>query len=231
MRCTNCGTDAPDQASQCPSCGTVLTAAAPGGADQGGWGAAAPGGWPSPAAPPPVSGGYPPPGYQQPAPSYPPPPQAGWAGGGGGGYPSPPPAWDGGGAMGGRVGNLAGWWYRVGATLIDVIVLGVINVVIGAAGGRALEYVGGLVVGLVYNGVLLSNRGQTVGMMALGTRCVRERGGQYLTIGPAIGRYLLGTLLELTVIGGLLDVLWPLWDGKNQTIHDKAVGSLVVHAR
>lgn len=26
---------------------------------------------------------------------------------------------------------------------------------------------------------------------------------------------------------GLLDVLWPLWDARNQTIHDK-VGSVVV---
>jgi uncharacterized RDD family membrane protein YckC len=27
---------------------------------------------------------------------------------------------------------------------------------------------------------------------------------------------------------GLIDVLFPLWDPKRQTLHDKAVGSVVV---
>jgi uncharacterized RDD family membrane protein YckC len=30
---------------------------------------------------------------------------------------------------------------------------------------------------------------------------------------------------------GLLDVLWPLWDAKNQTLHDKAVGTVVLRTR
>jgi uncharacterized RDD family membrane protein YckC len=29
-------------------------------------------------------------------------------------------------------------------------------------------------------------------------------------------------------VGGLLDLLWPLWDEQRQTLHDKAVGSFVV---
>jgi uncharacterized RDD family membrane protein YckC len=30
------------------------------------------------------------------------------------------------------------------------------------------------------------------------------------------------------IIPGLLDVLWPMWDRKHQTLHDKLVGSVVV---
>jgi uncharacterized RDD family membrane protein YckC len=29
-------------------------------------------------------------------------------------------------------------------------------------------------------------------------------------------------------VGGLVDVLWPLWDDRNQSLHDKAANSVVV---
>lgn len=28
----------------------------------------------------------------------------------------------------------------------------------------------------------------------------------------------------------ILDYLWPLWDSKNQALHDKVVGSVVIRA-
>ena len=34
--------------------------------------------------------------------------------------------------------------------------------------------------------------------------------------------------LSLLSVANLLDVLWPLWDGKKQAIHDKVVGTNVV---
>jgi uncharacterized RDD family membrane protein YckC len=79
--------------------------------------------------------------------------------------------------------------------------------------------------------MLGSPRGQTVGMMAVGVRArTDERLGP---LGPAraLRRSLVQLGLAYTVVGGLLDVLWPLWDAKNQTLHDKAVGSVVVVAR
>jgi uncharacterized RDD family membrane protein YckC len=30
------------------------------------------------------------------------------------------------------------------------------------------------------------------------------------------------------VVGGALDLLWPLWDPQRQTLHDKAVGTFVI---
>ena len=29
-------------------------------------------------------------------------------------------------------------------------------------------------------------------------------------------------------VGSLLDLLWPLWDPRNQTLHDKAAGTVVL---
>ena len=128
-------------------------------------------------------------------------------------------------------GQLASWGHRVGATLIDGVILLVVELVLGSVGGRTLELVIGFVVGLAYTSLLLAGRGQTVGMMAVGTRCVKEGTDANLLIGPAIGRYVVAYVLDVTLIGGVLDVLWPLWDRKNQTLHDKAVHSLVVRIR
>ena len=41
-------------------------------------------------------------------------------------------------------------------------------------------------------------------------------------------RTLVEVVLALTVIGGILDILWPLWDQQNQTLHDKAAGTVVL---
>ena len=49
--------------------------------------------------------------------------------------------------------------------------------------------------------------------------------------GKAFLRSLVALLLGYTVIVGILDVLWPLWDKKNQTLHDKAVGTVVLRTR
>ena len=44
------------------------------------------------------------------------------------------------------------------------------------------------------------------------------------------GRFpaLVQIVLAFTIIGGFLDVLWPLWDRQNQTLHDKAAGTVVL---
>jgi uncharacterized RDD family membrane protein YckC len=74
-------------------------------------------------------------------------------------------------------------------------------------------------------------RGQTVGMMAVGVRVVREATGGPLGYPAAFGRAVLQLLMGYTGILGLLDLLFPLWDTKRQTIHDKAVGSVVLRLR
>ena len=41
-------------------------------------------------------------------------------------------------------------------------------------------------------------------------------------------RALIPPFFWVLFIPGLLDVLWQLWDGKHQTLHDKLVGSVVI---
>ena len=48
--------------------------------------------------------------------------------------------------------------------------------------------------------------------------------GDIAGLKPARQRY---TLLT-TESGGILDDLWPLWDARKQTLHDKVVSTLVV---
>jgi uncharacterized RDD family membrane protein YckC len=95
------------------------------------------------------------------------------------------------------------------------------------------------VVNLVYATILCGGkRGQTVGMMAVGIRVVRAETMAVLGYGRALGRALIEGVLRLlgivrAVLGILLlvDLLWPLWDKRNQTLHDKVVGSVVVRTK
>ena len=128
---------------------------------------------------------------------------------------------------------LADWWKRLVALIIDGIVLGVVADLIGLVLGfhRFTLVVFDVALGFVYYGVLNgSNRGQTVGKMALRIQVRSETGGP-LGIGAGFVRY--AVVFVLTLLCGipeLLDGLWPLWDKQRQTWHDKVVKSVVVDA-
>jgi uncharacterized RDD family membrane protein YckC len=137
------------------------------------------------------------------------------------------PAWTPPGA-GGRAGQLVGWWRRVGATLIDGIILGLastaIDAAIGTGGGRLLT----IIIGAAYTISLIGGQAQTIGNRATSSRVVLAANGQPPSYGPAAIRWLVESLLAVTIIGGILDILWPLWDSRNQTLHDKAAGTVVI---
>ena len=83
-----------------------------------------------------------------------------------------------------------------------------------------------LLYGMLFIG---STRGQTPGMMLAGIRCVDAdlgRVGYGKALLRAFVEYVLAVLFFLPWV---IDMLFPLWDWKKQTIHDKAVGSLVIH--
>jgi len=85
---------------------------------------------------------------------------------------------------------------------------------------------------IVYSTVLCGgSRGQTVGMMAVGVRAVRADSGEVLGYGPALGRAVLEQVLRPTIVGWVLDGLFPLWDPRRQTLHDKASGTVVIRVR
>jgi uncharacterized RDD family membrane protein YckC len=85
-------------------------------------------------------------------------------------------------------------------------------------------------VGGIYHTVLHGKgRGQTAGKMMLGIR-VRDQGANGpIGYGRAFGRWIMPVLFwTFFWIPGILDALWPLWDKKKQTFHDKIARSLVV---
>jgi uncharacterized RDD family membrane protein YckC len=125
-------------------------------------------------------------------------------------------------------GPATGWWQRVGATIIDGLVLLIPNFIVDAIGGRALGSLLSLVINALYITILLSRRGQTVGNMAVGTRVV-DRNGNTPTFGRALGRWASQLVLVLLfVIPFIVDIFWPLWDRENNTLHDKMAGTLVL---
>jgi uncharacterized RDD family membrane protein YckC len=139
--------------------------------------------------------------------------------------------------------DLAGWWPRVGAYLLDSILLFLPLTVIflvlfaldpgddsAAWSALGIGYFVSLAVPFAYFTVMQGGeRGQTYGKRALGIRVVDDNGGS-IGYGRAFGRYALMFVFGLFFVPILLDFLWPLWDDKNQALHDKVVSSYVVRA-
>ncbi len=119
---------------------------------------------------------------------------------------------------------LANWGWRFLSGLIDLIITGVVEFAVGAAAGRPVGSVAGLVVFVLF-AYLEGTKGQTPGKMAVGTRTLREADGNLLGFGLALGRRLLHILDALAC---LLGYLWPIWDAKRQTFADKIVKSVVI---
>ncbi len=197
-------------------------------------------GYPPPGYPPPGPG-YPPPGYPPPGPGYPPPgagPQYGYGGPAGYGYEAAPP--------------YAGYWARVGGWLIDWVILLVVGYIIEmvfSAGHIAWVNVHNssnnttshvsvaapivqVLIVILYGAFFCgSSRGQTIGMMAVGVRAVDRDNGQPIGFARALGRGAFEYLMFIIVgIGWVLDMLWPAWDRRHQTLHDKVTRTIVVKA-
>jgi uncharacterized RDD family membrane protein YckC len=148
---------------------------------------------------------------------------------------------------------LASWGSRVGATLIDwlillvpAIVLTVIVVAIAAGSDTGaivtgiLGFLAYLVVLFIYAPVLMSRggacNGQTWGKQMIGIRAVRDN-GQTMSFGWAALREIavkgLGVSIASSIIPfipWLLDSLWPLWDDENRALHDMVCSTHVVRA-
>ena len=151
---------------------------------------------------------------------------------------------------------LSGWWPRVGAALIDWVIIGVGAVILLVAltapfsiGFFANDDVGvvSLIVGfmiavvcvsivaLLYAPAMMARTdGQTLGRMALGIRVVRAN-GKPMDFGFAMLREVAVKALLFGIAGGLTgglaqlaDCLWPLWDEENRALHDMIVDTRVI---
>ncbi|BAJ28869.1 MULTISPECIES: RDD family protein [Kitasatospora] len=89
----------------------------------------------------------------------------------------------------------------------------------------------GFVFMLVYEWLMVSLAGGTVGKLALGLRVVRERDGQNPGLGGAFVRFIIPIAGVLVCyIGAALVYLSPVFDnsGKQQGWHDRAAGTVVI---
>jgi uncharacterized RDD family membrane protein YckC len=159
------------------------------------------------------------------------------------------------GAVAGRP-QLSGWWRRVGAALLDGLIVGIGSAILFVAitapfsigffandtVGVVAILVGALLavcsvaaVSFLYAPFLMARtNGKTLGRMAFGIRVVRAN-GQPMTFWYAMLRevvvkaLLFGFLSSFTFgIASLLDVLWPLWDEENRALHDFVVNTRVI---
>lgn len=140
-------------------------------------------------------------------------------------------------AVGARPSGNVEWITRVGATLIDTLILLPVAVAVFAISAvlgsisDSLSIVGFLLaipiwLGFMYVLLWLPGViGTSPGRRFMGYEIVRQADGQYLG-GPAfLGRQLVGGLINNLCY---IDVLWPLWDKQNQRLADKVVSSVPV---
>ena len=151
---------------------------------------------------------------------------------------------------------LSGWWRRVGAAVVDAIVIGLGALVLLVAitapfsvGFFASDSAGAtsLVIGLLLAVACVSvaallyapammtrTNGLTLGRIATGIRVVRAS-GEPMSFGIAVIREVVLKAFAFPLFGSmtggilnLLDVLWPLWDAEKRALHDIVVDTRVV---
>ena len=146
------------------------------------------------------------------------------------------------GAPGGVPGPLASWGQRAIGYLVDIAIVFVIYIaifVVGAILGAVSDALGTIVILLGYLGVIAyqfyiafmaGQVGGTPGMRLTGLKLVSEANGELIGGGQGILRGVVAWAISTFTcgIGGVLDYLWPLWDEKHQTLHDKAVKTVVL---
>lgn len=158
-------------------------------------------------------------------------------------YSSPdhPPAFQ----SGGNQAAYAGWWARLGALVLDALILMVPIFILGfivgavlfasdageddATGAAVVIYALATVLPYVYYGLTMgrdgAHNGQTFGKQIVGIR-VKRVSGQPVGFWWAIGRELVKGIIGTVTL--LINYLWPLWDKRNQALHDKVMSDVVV---
>jgi uncharacterized RDD family membrane protein YckC len=126
----------------------------------------------------------------------------------------------------GPSGPRAQFWPRLAGLLIDAVILGVANQIIGVIVGESLGIVVGLAVSIGYHVYFISSpSGQTPGMRALSIRAIDQLTGGQIAPGKAVVRWLMSIVSGFVCLVGYL---WMLWDPEKQTWHDKVAGTYVV---
>lgn len=150
----------------------------------------------------------------------------------------PPPVWD---AHPAGSGQLAygGFWIRLVAYIIDAILLSIAMGVVGAVAGvnffnpdiesysSSVNFVYVLVAWLYFALLESSERGATVGKMAMGLRVVTDQ-GQRLSFLNATGRYFAKIISAIILCIGFIMIAFT---DRKRGLHDMIAGTLVIKTR
>ena len=125
---------------------------------------------------------------------------------------------------------------RLGASLLDGLIVGVAGLIVGAIFGSSTNFWSGFnpittavntIVGWLYFALQESGNSQaTIGKKALGIK-VTNMNGEKHTFGQATGRHFAKWISAILLLFGYFMMLW---DDKSQTLHDKIAGALVVRS-
>lgn len=128
----------------------------------------------------------------------------------------------------------AGFWVRVGAYIIDAIILGIAQGIIGSMFVRTPEDMSimtistSTILGVLYFCLMESSEKQaTVGKIALNLK-VGGLNGERITFMNALGRYFAKILSALIIFIGYIMVAF---DDKKQGLHDKLASTIVFHTK
>jgi len=150
----------------------------------------------------------------------------------------PPPVWDARPASPDHVAY-GGFWIRFVAYIIDAILLGIVGGVVASLFGVSMMQTDweqydptinlvSLVVGWLYFALLESSeRGATVGKMAMGLRVVTSQ-GQRLSFMNATGRYF-AKFISAIILG--IGFIMIAFTDKKRGLHDIIADTLVIKTR
>ncbi len=146
--------------------------------------------------------------------------------------------------------DYASWGTRAVGYIIDGLLVGAAMLILYAMLGGMLTAIAGLggrgaafsmccfllllfplatlLVGLYNRVYLIAQRGYSIGQGIVKVKVVDANGG-LLSQGTALIRLLVQAGMGFVPILPLLDLLWPLWDDRRQTLHDKAVNCYVIN--
>lgn len=122
-------------------------------------------------------------------------------------------------------GPRAGFWRRLGAVIIDGVILGVVFAVLVAVLKGAGDALGLLLTIAYFTYFEGGPSGQTIGKRALGIRVVSFDTGGPIGYGRGFIRWI-GRYVSAVVI--YIGYLWMLWDKERQCWHDKFASDVVV---
>lgn len=142
---------------------------------------------------------------------------------------------------------LAGWWRRVGSTFSDYLVLLLPTLIIYSLFAELDGLEIGALVALAAQGVyfvkmLSGARGQTIGNRVAASRVRDATSGHRITLSQSFKRWAFigacGVLFLIPSVASelvaflviIVDSLYPLWDPRNQTLHDKFANTIVAVA-